>query len=98
MNLIKRLKQLPEKSKDRLARLIGSLLSLIVAFYRKHLAIFVGGNCRFYPSCSVYAEEALKTHRADRALYLIGKRVCKCHPLGGEGYDPVPPVNSQGKV
>ncbi|MCC5845211.1 MAG: membrane protein insertion efficiency factor YidD [Verrucomicrobia bacterium] len=51
----------------------------------------LGGGCRFQPTCSRYAIEALKTYPLHRALWLIVRRVGRCHPWGGEGYDPVPP-------
>ncbi|MGN6555981.1 MAG: membrane protein insertion efficiency factor YidD [Verrucomicrobiota bacterium] len=50
------------------------------------------GNCRFEPSCSQYALEALKAHGAFAGAWLATKRVCRCHPWGGCGHDPVPPV------
>lgn len=47
-------------------------------------------RCRFFPSCSSYAYEALETHGLVRGTWLSTKRICKCHPLGSHGYDPVP--------
>jgi putative membrane protein insertion efficiency factor len=52
----------------------------------------VQGCCRFTPSCSHYAEEALRTHGLGRGLDLSLRRICRCHPWGGMGPDPVPPV------
>lgn len=46
--------------------------------------------CRFYPSCSTYAVEAVERHGARRGLWLAGRRVARCHPLGGHGVDLVP--------
>ena len=47
--------------------------------------------CRFVPSCSTYALEALEVHGAGRGLWLSTRRLCRCHPWGGHGWDPVPP-------
>lgn len=52
----------------------------------------LGGGCRFEPTCSRYAIDALKTHPLHRALFLICRRIGRCHPWGGSGYDPVPPA------
>jgi putative membrane protein insertion efficiency factor len=48
--------------------------------------------CRFTPSCSAYAVDALSTHRAGRAVWLIVRRLARCRPFGPSGYDPVPPA------
>jgi putative membrane protein insertion efficiency factor len=48
------------------------------------------GGCRYTPSCSCYAKDAVKTHGAVRGSWLAAKRVCRCHPWGGHGEDPVP--------
>lgn len=47
--------------------------------------------CRFVPSCSTYAAEALEAHGAVRGAWLATRRLCRCHPWGGQGWDPVPP-------
>ncbi|MEK7707904.1 MAG: membrane protein insertion efficiency factor YidD [Verrucomicrobiota bacterium] len=51
------------------------------------------GQCRFTPSCSEYALDAVRTHGAGRGSWLATKRICRCHPWGDCGHDPVPPVN-----
>jgi putative membrane protein insertion efficiency factor len=67
------------------------LLLFLITLYRWTLSPFFGRFCRFTPSCSVYAAEALQAHGALRGSALAFKRICRCHPLGGQGYDPVPP-------
>lgn len=54
-----------------------------------------GASCRFTPSCSEYAAEALEMHGAWKGSVLAAKRICKCHPWGTYGYDPVPPSESE---
>ncbi len=66
-------------------------LILLVRGYQAALSPLMGGHCRFDPTCSRYAIEALRTHGALRGGWLTTRRVCRCHPLGGSGYDPVPP-------
>lgn len=67
------------------------ILSLPVRFYRTVLSPWLGSNCRFQPTCSAYVIEALETHGALRGGWLALRRVLRCHPLGGSGFDPVPP-------
>ena len=73
---------------------IGKVLSWpllgLVWVYRKLLSPLLGVNCRFEPSCSAYAEEALRTYGGLRGGWLSLRRICRCHPWGGSGYDPVP--------
>ena len=69
---------------------VKTSLILLVEIYRATFSIFFGGNCRFEPSCSNYANQALQKHELKTAVKLIFIRVCKCHPLGNHGYDPVP--------
>jgi len=59
--------------------------------YRATLARWLGGQCRYHPTCSAYAIEALRTHGAVRGGWMSARRVLRCHPWGGSGYDPVPP-------
>lgn len=67
------------------------LLLLLVHAYRYLLRPVLGNHCRFHPSCSSYALEALHTHGAARGLWLSLKRLGRCHPWHPGGYDPVPP-------
>lgn len=66
------------------------LLALPVRGYRLLLSPWVGHGCRFQPTCSVYALEALERHGACRGGWLAARRLCRCHPFGGHGFDPVP--------
>ncbi len=70
-----------------------ALLTLIQA-YRLLLSPFLGARCRFYPTCSAYANEAIDQHGAGRGSWLAIKRILKCHPLHPGGVDPVPPTKS----
>jgi putative membrane protein insertion efficiency factor len=66
-------------------------LIALVRAYQVTLGPLMGGHCRFTPSCSHYAVEALREHGALRGSWLTLRRLARCHPLGGGGYDPVPP-------
>jgi len=65
-------------------------LILFVRLYQHTLAYFLGGHCRFQPSCSHYAVEVLRTHGAWRGALRSLARVSKCHPFHPGGYDPPP--------
>ncbi|MGJ9419317.1 membrane protein insertion efficiency factor YidD [Massilia sp. CMS3.1] len=69
-----------------------TLLIWIVRAYRLVLSPMLGQNCRFYPSCSSYAIEALQTHGALRGSWLAARRLGRCHPWNEGGVDPVPPA------
>ncbi len=64
----------------------------VIRLYQWTLAPVLGSNCRFAPSCSAYAYEAIATHGPLHGLWLAAARIVRCHPWGGSGYDPVPPV------
>ena len=66
------------------------LALLIIALYRKAISPLLPPACRFYPSCSDYAREAIGRHGAVRGTWLATKRVARCHPYHPGGFDPVP--------
>ncbi len=76
-----------------LGRLLAWPLLALVGLYRLAISPWLGNNCRFQPSCSEYALEALREHGAFRGSWLTIKRIGRCHPWGGSGYDPVPKNN-----
>lgn len=67
-----------------------SLMLFLIRCYQLLISPWLGSNCRYQPSCSSYASEAIQTHGAWRGTILAVKRIGRCHPWGGEGYDPVP--------
>ena len=72
-------------------RSLGAWISLaLVQFYRIFLSHFFGGACKFYPSCSKYAQEAIALHGARRGIVLALKRLGRCRPFTKGGFDPVP--------
>ena len=71
--------------------LIGDLLRGLIGAYQLLISPLLLPSCRFEPSCSHYAQEAIAEHGALRGIVLALKRLSRCHPWGGSGYDPVPP-------
>ncbi len=72
---------------------MSRLLVWILRGYQLAISPMLGPKCRFYPSCSQYAIEALRTHGAARGSWLAARRVCRCHPWHDGGHDPVPPAS-----
>jgi uncharacterized protein len=70
--------------------MIASTLRWIIRGYQRYLSPLKPPTCRYLPTCSSYALEALDVHGALRGSWLATKRICRCHPWGGHGYDPVP--------
>ncbi|WP_081964727.1 MULTISPECIES: membrane protein insertion efficiency factor YidD [unclassified Porphyromonas] len=73
-----------------ISKLFTWLLLLPIYFYRAVISPITPPSCRFTPSCSVYAIEALKKHGPVKGLWLTIRRILRCHPWGGHGHDPVP--------
>lgn len=65
-------------------------LLLPIYFYRRCISPLTPPSCRFTPTCSAYAVEAIRRHGPFKGFYLAAKRLLRCHPWGGSGYDPVP--------
>lgn len=71
-------------------RLAGRVALATIAVYRHGVSPFAPPSCRYLPTCSAYASEAIERHGPWRGGWLALKRLARCHPLGGRGYDPVP--------
>jgi len=67
-----------------------ALLTGPIRIYQRALSPLLGPRCRFYPSCSSYAIEAIERHGAARGSWLAVRRIARCHPLNEGGLDPVP--------
>ena len=65
------------------------ILILLIKFYQKFVSPFLGKNCRFYPTCSVYFIQALEKYGFFKGSFLGTKRILKCHPFSSGGYDPL---------
>ena len=77
--------------------MISRLLIKLIKVYQKFFSPLLGQNCRFYPTCSQYAVEALSVHGLFRGGYLSLKRILKCNPWGGCGIDNVPGRDGHGR-
>ena len=75
---------------------LAHLIAIPVRAYRLLLSPWIGHGCRFQPTCSVYALEALERHGPWRGTFLMLRRLGRCHPWGGSGYDTVPPRGKGG--
>lgn len=82
---------------NRISRFTISILLSVISFYRKYVSSLLGkGKCRFYPTCSAYAEEALKTYGLFYGGLLSVWRILRCAPWSDGGYDPVPEQSKVG--
>jgi len=79
-------------------RWVAEVLILPVRFYQRFISPLLGNRCRFAPSCSQYAMEALRVHGVFRGTALAVWRILRCNPFGRSGYDPVPPRKTRGNA
>lgn len=70
--------------------MVSKLMVGAIRFYQTHISVLRPASCRFHPSCSEYTRVAIDTHGAARGWWLGVKRIARCRPWGGCGYDPVP--------
>lgn len=75
---------------NHISKILVWLLSLLIVFYQRCISPFTPPSCRFTPTCSEYARQALKKHGPIKGLALAIWRILRCNPWGGSGYDPVP--------
>ncbi|MCB0734536.1 MAG: membrane protein insertion efficiency factor YidD [Bacteroidetes bacterium] len=74
----------------QVSKLLAWIFILPIRIYQKVISPFLPSACRFTPTCSHYAVGALKKHGILKGTFLAARRILRCHPWGGSGYDPVP--------
>jgi uncharacterized protein len=79
---------------DRVGGALARVLVLLISGYRRFVSPMLGARCRFYPSCSAYALEAIGRYGAGRGSWLALRRLSRCHPFHAGGLDPVPASRS----
>ncbi|MBR2438485.1 MAG: membrane protein insertion efficiency factor YidD [Bacteroidales bacterium] len=78
------------KIKAAIKKILSFPFILLVRFYQICISPLKPATCRFTPTCSAYAIEALRKYGPIKGIWLAAKRIIRCHPWGGSGYDPVP--------
>ena len=78
-----------------MSRMLRTLCGFPIRVYQRCISPVLPPACRYYPTCSAYAVEAVMTHGVLRGGWLALKRLARCHPWGGSGYDPVPPPSGR---
>jgi putative membrane protein insertion efficiency factor len=86
--------RMPTSPRPQNGSVVGRVLVVAIEGYRRLISPFLGQRCRFYPSCSAYAVEAITTHGALRGGLLAIRRIARCHPWNPGGVDHVPPVGT----
>ena len=77
---------------------VARVLLALLALYRRGVSPLLGPRCRFLPSCSAYAVEAVEVHGAARGSWLAVRRLVRCHPFHPGGHDPVPPARASATI
>ena len=80
-----------------LNKIVTFPLILLIRGYKLIISPMLGSNCRFMPTCSEYAIESFKSHGLLKGFFFSIKRIGKCHPWGGHGYDPIPTKEVKNK-
>ncbi|MCL1822096.1 MAG: membrane protein insertion efficiency factor YidD [Prolixibacteraceae bacterium] len=80
-----------------LKKVLGFIVLFPVYIYKYAISPFTPASCRYTPTCSTYAIEAVKIHGPYKGTWLAVKRISRCHPWGSSGYDPVPPKEPKKK-
>ncbi len=78
-------------------KLLGSFFIILIRIYQGAISPYLMPACRYSPSCSAYGAEAIRLHGPFRGGLLALKRIARCHPWGGSGYDPVPGIKDEGQ-
>ncbi len=78
------------KTTDILKKILNAPFVLLILFYRTCISPYTPPSCRFTPTCSEYALQAFRKYGPIKGFWLSLKRILRCHPGGGSGYDPVP--------
>lgn len=78
------------KKEGLMTRALKKVFLLLIRFYREAISPMSGPHCRFYPTCSQYAYEAITKYGPYKGGWLAFKRICRCNPFCDGGYDPVP--------
>lgn len=71
--------------------MLKAIFIFFIRVYQRGISPHLPATCRYQPTCSHYTVEAIQTHGAIKGMWLGLKRISRCHPMGGSGYDPVPP-------
>jgi putative membrane protein insertion efficiency factor len=77
--------------------IVARVMIVLIRGYQLTLSAFLGRQCRYLPTCSEYAREAVERYGAFGGAWLAVRRIGRCHPWGGSGYDPVPEKTSRQK-
>jgi len=81
-----------------LQALPATMIRALIRAYQLFLSPVLGNNCRYQPTCSAYAMEAVAVHGALRGSWLALRRILRCHPWGGHGHDPVPTPSTETRA